>query len=136
MMNCFKTLLFSMFIALPATGWAQLADAVGQDSWKLLPEAKVDSSGIYLDQVAVAPGLTQPLPHLLLARAPHMGQTNLFSRNDMTALLQGSPARLLMTNWNGATAVRVSRRVRPLEDYDLLELLKTTLQKEYVKTQG
>ena len=29
-----------------------------------------------------------------------------------------------------------SRRTRPLEDYDLLELLTKTLQKEYVKDQG
>jgi flagella basal body P-ring formation protein FlgA len=43
---------------------------------------------------------------------------------------------LTLTNWTGGGAVRVSRRIRTLEDSDIVELLTAALQKEYVKNQG
>jgi flagella basal body P-ring formation protein FlgA len=123
-------------IGLPQAGWTQAVGASEPDGWKLLPQAQVDSSGVFLDQIAVASGATQALPHVHLARAPHSGQTVTFSRSDVTGLAQTSSPALLMTNWTGATQVRVSRRLRSFEDSDLLELLTSTLQKEYVKSQG
>ena len=135
-MNCLKKALFSLLISLPQMGWVQAGSAAEPDSWKLLPQAQVDGSGVFLDQIAVASGATQVLPHIRLARAPHAGQTASFSRTDVAGLAQTCAPGLLMTNWSGATEVRVSRRVRAFEDSDLLELLTATLQKEYVKSQG
>jgi flagella basal body P-ring formation protein FlgA len=121
---------------LPQTGWIQAANAADLDSWKLLPQAQVDGSGIFLDQIAVTSGVAQVLPHLRLGRAPDAGKTIAFSRNDVAGMAQICPAGALMTNWGGAAEVRVSRRVRTFEDADVLELLTATLQKEYVKNQG
>jgi flagella basal body P-ring formation protein FlgA len=135
MMNSFKKALFSLAIVLAPMGWIQ-AGAAWPDSWKLLPQAQVDGSGVFLDQIAAASGSTQVLPHVRLARAPHPGQTNSFSRNELAGLAQACQAGLVVTNWSGATEVRVSRRVHVLEDSELLELLTATLQREYVKSQG
>ena len=135
-MNFFKKALFSLLIGLPQMGWVQAGSAAEPDSWKLLPQAQVDGSGVFLDQIVVASGATQVLPHVRLARAPHAGQTVSFSRSEVAGLAQTCQAGLLVTNWSGATEVRVSRRVHAFEDSDLLELLTATLQKEYVKSQG
>jgi flagella basal body P-ring formation protein FlgA len=134
-MNFFKKAIFSLMIGLPQMIWAQ-AGGAGPDCWKLLPQAQVDGSGVFLDQIAAPCGATKPLPHLRLARAPEPGQTNSFSRSEVAGIAQACVAGLVMTNWSGPTEIRVSRRVRIMEDSDLLELLTATLQKEYVKGPG
>jgi flagella basal body P-ring formation protein FlgA len=58
------------------------------------------------------------------------------TRADIAGLVQRSTAGLVMTNWTGVAEVHVSRRVHVLEDADLIDMLTTTLQKEYVKNQG
>ncbi len=136
MMNFLKQVLFPLLIALPQMGWVQAGSAAEADSWTLLPQAQVDSSGVFLDQIAAASGATQVLPHVRLARAPRAGQTVSYSRSEVAGLAHSCATGLLMTNWGGATAVRVSRRLRAFEDSDLLDLLTAVLQKEYVKSQG
>src|SRR5271154_517528 len=136
MIKFLKRAVFSLLLALPQPGWAQTGSAVDPDAWNLLPQAQVDSSGIFLDQIVVATGAIQIPPHLRLARAPQPGQTISFFRGDVARLAQAYGAGLLISNWGGATEVRISRRVRSFEESDLIELLTTTLQKEYVKNQG
>ena len=132
-----KKVFFALLISLPQMmSWGQAGSATEPDTWKLLSQAQVDGSGVFLDELAVASGTTQVLPHVRLARPPHAGLTVICSRNDVELLAQSRQTGLLVTNWSGALDVRVSRRARILEDSDLLELLTTTLQREQVKNQG
>ena len=41
-----------------------------------------------------------------------------------------------MTNWSGATRVRVSRRTRQFVDYEMIDMLTAVLQQDYVKDRG
>ena len=52
MMRIFKKVLCSLLIGLPPMLWAQTGGAAGPDSWKLLPQAQVDGSGVFLDQIS------------------------------------------------------------------------------------
>lgn len=135
-MRIFEKVLCSLLIGLPPMLWAQTGGAAGPDSWKLLPQAQVDGSGVFLDQIAAASGTSASLPHVRVAHAPRVGQTNTFSRNEVATLAQGCVAGLVMSNWTGPAQVSVTRRSRAFEDSDLLDLLTAALQKEYVKGQG
>jgi flagella basal body P-ring formation protein FlgA len=136
MMNFSKKTLILLLLGLPQMVRGQAGSTTEPVCWKLLPQVKVDSSGVFLDQIATGSSATQTLPHLRLARSPLSGQTASFSRSEVAGIAQACVAGLVMTNWSGATEVRVSRRLRAFEDSDLLELLTATLQKEYVKNQG
>jgi flagella basal body P-ring formation protein FlgA len=134
-MNFSKKALFLVLAGLIQTGFVSIGTAASPEPLKLLPQAQVDGSGVFLDQI-VTTSNAQVVPHIRLARAPHAGEAVAFSRSDVAALAQAGGAGLLTTNWTGADAVSVSRRVRPFEDSDLLELLTDVLQKEYVKNLG
>jgi len=129
-------ILLTALLVLPRVLWAQDGNATGADAYRLMPQVEVDSSGIFLDQVLLCPAPNRVIPHAYLARAPRLGQSLSFSQNDIAVLAQAAAPALPLTNWTGVPAVRVSRRARALEDADLLDLLTTTLQKEYVKNQG
>jgi len=130
-MNIFKKILLGFLL-----GAATAVQANEPDAWQLLPQAQVDSAGIFLDQIVVPPTATVVLPHLRLAPAPSLGQTASLSRNQITELAQKHNSEFLTTNWSGATQVRVSRRTRQLSDSDLIELLTAALQQDFVKDRG
>lgn len=132
-----STILCSCWFAL-----APAARAQEPVTWQLLPEAKVDSAGIFLNQL-VAPSSSSVvgpapvvLPQIRLAPAPHLGQTASFSRTQIAELVQKSAPELILTNWSGATRVRVSRRTRPLADYEMTAMLTAVLQQDYAKDRG
>ena len=118
--------------APPAAANPAAAPAV---SWQLPSEARVDSPGIFLNQIVNA---TPPvaLPQIRLAPAPPLGQTIFFTRDQVIALARTNLAGLNSTNWTGPSRVRVSRRVRPLDEAELTALLTAALQREYVKDLG
>jgi flagella basal body P-ring formation protein FlgA len=118
-------------------------------TWQLLPEARVDSSGIFLPQLvqlvvpssasssaSVAAASSAVLPQIRLASAPSPGQTASFSRSQISELVQKNYSGLIVSNWSGATLVRVSRRTRQFSDSDMTELLTATLQRESVRDRG
>jgi len=133
-MSPFKKAVVLFLMTLPH--WSNGQAASSPVSVKLLPQAQVDSAGIFLDQVAVVSGTNQVLPHLRLAPAPYLGQTASLSRNDLLNLIQTAHVTMPATNWSGALHVQVSRRTRIFEDSDLLERLTESLQRQYVKNQG
>jgi flagella basal body P-ring formation protein FlgA len=104
-------------------------------SWQLPAEARVDSSGIFLNQIVNA---TPPvaLPHIRLAPAPPLGQTITFSRDQVIALARTNLPGINAANCTGPARVRVSRRLRPLDEQELTGLLAAALQRDYVKDQG
>jgi flagella basal body P-ring formation protein FlgA len=119
----------------------------GAVTWQLLPEVKVDSRGIFLDQLVIptttpSSSVVHPhtttvvLPQLRLAPAPGLGQTASLSRAQINELTQKNDSELVTSNWSGATRVRVSRRTRQFTSSEMTELLAATLQEEYVKDRG
>jgi flagellar basal body P-ring formation protein FlgA len=113
-------------LADPAPGAAPI--------WTLRTSAQADSAGVYLDQLFVA-GNT-PLPHLRLAPAPAFGQTASFTRAQLTELLRTQTPDLFTTNWTGPGAIKVTRRLRDLNEAEARDLLTATLQREVVKDKG
>jgi flagella basal body P-ring formation protein FlgA len=131
----------ALVAVLGATAFSTRADDA--DAWQLLPEAKVDGSGIFLSQIVVPATSSSAahtsnvvLPHLRLAAAPSLGQTASLSRDQIITLARASFPELDTTNWTGPARVRVSRATRPLDASELARLLTETLQRDEVKDQG
>lgn len=137
-MKMFSTKLFCRWLMMGLAGLTLTQNAQADDapSWQLLPQAQVDSSGIYLDQIVASPTATVVLPHLRLVPAPPVGQTASLSRNQITELAQKLTPGLITTNWSGATQVSVSRRTRQFDLSELTDLLTAALQKDFVKNRG
>jgi flagella basal body P-ring formation protein FlgA len=105
------------------------------DAFQLQAEAKVDGAGIFLNQL-LTPSLHASLPTLRLAQAPVLGQTMSLSRQQIIALTKDSFPALNTTNWYGPEWVRISRRVRFLCEAEVVEMLRTALQRDYVGGRG
>jgi flagella basal body P-ring formation protein FlgA len=134
-MNLSKN-IFSLLVVLAHLGLVQVSAAADPGNWQLLPQAQVDSSGIFLNQLVVPPPSTVVPPQIRLASAPNLGQTASFSREQITDLVRKLSPELLVSNWSGATQIRVSRRTRQFVESDMIDLLTTTLQREFVKDRG
>ncbi len=102
---------------------------------QLQAEAKVDGTGIYLDQL-LTPSLHATLPIIRLAPAPPLGQTISLSRQQIIDLAKNAAPGLDLTNWSGPELVKIGRRVRQLCEADVTEMLKTALQRDYVGARG
>ena len=110
--------------------------ALGSDTnaLKLLPAAKVDSRGIFLQQLIEN---DQPIAdNLKLTNAPPLGKTIELSRAQIAEAARKLDPELLLTNWTGTEKIKISRRLRPLEEIELKELLTSSLQREKVHDQG
>lgn len=107
--------------------------APGSPAFQLQPGAEVTSDGVFLQQIVKA---AQPLPALRLCDAPQFGATLDLTRSQINDLLASAAPDLVTMNWTGAGTIHISRRTHSLNEAGLLDLLKTTLQQEYVKDQG
>jgi flagella basal body P-ring formation protein FlgA len=130
-------------LALACAGFVPAVHADDAETWELVPDVKVDSSGIFLSQVVVpAPSSsavhssTVVLPHIRLAPAPTLGQTASFSRDQILELAQKVVPDFTITNWSGPGRVRVSRATHRLTDSEFTRLLVDTLQHEQVRELG
>src|SRR5580704_3245807 len=97
----FPSLLLALGLAVSPAARAE--DAV---TWQLLPEVKVDGSGIFLSQLVVpttSSSVVHPptvvLPHIRLAPAPGLGQTASLSRAQIIELVQKQDAGIETSNW-------------------------------------
>ncbi len=104
-------------------------------SWHLLPEARVDSSGVFLNQI-ISANPPVDLPRIRLAPAPALGQTTFWSRDQVIALARTNVAGMSASNWTGPARVRILRRTRPLDETEMTGLLASALQRDYVKDLG
>ena len=102
--------------------------------WRLLPQAQSHGDGIYLNEVAES--TNAPLPHIRLTAAPTAGQALTLSRAQVFSLVREVSPELATTNWTGATQVRVSRKMRFLEEGEARQLLTAALQQDFVKDRG
>ncbi len=99
----------------------------------LLPQAQVDSQGLFLSQVVTS---RAALPLIKLGAAPALGQTTTLTRAQIGELLQKAAPECAAAHWGGASQVRISRRLRLLGEAELKEQLTAVLQREYVKGKG
>ena len=88
----------------------------GSPALTLLPTAQVNGGGIYLHQLVLT-SLSAPIPQTIrLANAPAFGQAALLSREQIGEALKSLAPEFASTNWSGAVQIRVTRRVRPLDE--------------------
>lgn len=130
-MSLIKATLVLALIGLPQAIFAEETAAL-----KLVPQAKVDSAGIFLDQLIFSTSTNEVVPHIRVASAPVPGQTTSFSQADVLILIRSCNAGLVVTNLSGARQIQITRRMRPFEETDLLEMLSEVLQQQYIKNQG
>lgn len=116
---------------LPGMAAAAPASA---ESWRLLPQAVTRAEGVYLNEIAEGP--VGELPHIRLTAAPPVGKVLALTRSQVAALLLQAAPELASTEWGGAAQVRISRRMRLLEEAETKELLVAALQKDFVKERG
>jgi flagella basal body P-ring formation protein FlgA len=136
-MNLLKSIPLALCAALAAApAGASAGDAAAPAVvWQLQTEARVDSSGIFLNQIVNS---TPPvaLPHIRLAPAPPAGQTVFYTRGQILDLAQSGLAELKMTNWTGPVRVKVTRRTRQLDEPEMTTLLTAAIQSNFVKETG
>ncbi len=101
----------------------------------LLAKAEVDSRGIFIAQLLV-PTHGEPLPAVRLAAAPALGQTLVWTPQQINQLLAKTAPDLVTTNWSGADRIRIGRRSRILNEAELKELITARLQQDYAKEKG
>ena len=115
-----------LLCALLGGGFPVFAFA-GSPALTLLPTVQVDGSGIYPNQVASI-SLPVPIPQTIrLANAASFGQAASLSREETGEPLRSLPPEFAPGNWFGAAQVGVTRRVRPLAEAELRDLLTATL---------
>jgi flagella basal body P-ring formation protein FlgA len=101
----------------------------------LLPNAQVDSEGIFLSQV-VSPIPDHALPRVRLGDAPALGQAAILTRAQILTVMQKAASELVFTNWAGAERVRIIRLSRTLKEAELKEQLTAVLQRDPVRDRG
>src|SRR5579871_3218098 len=130
---CLILLMLSPLSAEAADGASPSTNAM--PAWKLLTEVKADSTGVFLDQIAVQSN-SNPVPHVRVINTPAFGQINSISRARISEFVRTNFPELASTNWSGPAQIRVSRRTRQLNDSDVIKLLTDTLQRDVVKNRG
>ncbi len=102
--------------------------------WSLANDVRVDSQGVLLSDIVKSDSV---LPPVRLADAPEVGKTVVLTRAQIVSALQlASPGLVPSTNWVGANQIRIGRRLRRLDEAELLAALTATLQAELVKDRG
>lgn len=102
-------------------------------SFQLTSFAQVDGEGVYLQQIVQSP---QPVPAVRLCDSPAFGKTLDLTRAQVNDLIAAAAPGLATTNWEGSDAVQITRRSREFSEDQLVALLTTTLQRDYVKDRG
>jgi flagella basal body P-ring formation protein FlgA len=113
--------------------FAVRANAADAATFCLFPVAQTGGEGIFLQQLVTA---DRPLPALKLCASPMFGKVTELTRAQVNDLIAAAAPDLATTNWNGAAAIRISRRSREFSETDLLAQLTATLQHDYVKDKG
>ncbi len=107
--------------------------AADESPLALQAEAQVDSSGVTLANLV---GGTVVLPAIRLTNSPAVGQRLVLTREQVAPPLPAVAPPYATTNWSGAESVRVTRRMRPLEEVEAISLLTTQLQQDMVRDRG
>ena len=125
---------FCLVILLVA-GWAGVSNAGTPAPLFLQAQAQVDSQGVFLDQI-ITTSSTSSVPKIRIGDAPLWGQASVLTRGQIQAALQAQAPELATTNWTGPERVRVARRIRLLNESELMDWLVAVLQRDIVRDRG
>jgi flagellar basal body P-ring formation protein FlgA len=100
----------------------------------LRPAVQVDGAGVFLPQLVE--GQVPSATHVCLAPAPGLTQTLVLTRGQIAEALGKTDPALAPASWSGAEQVKITRRVRRLEENELKDLVTATLQREQVRDKG
>jgi flagella basal body P-ring formation protein FlgA len=109
------------------------ANAFALEVLELRRQAEVTSAGVFLDEIAWSTNVV--VPHIPIIAALRFGQTLTLSRKQIEAALART-TDAAFTNCLGAETVRITRRVRALEEDELKQLLSASLQSDFIKERG
>jgi flagella basal body P-ring formation protein FlgA len=127
--------VFSILACLTGMGRPALcADTDGRPVLTLRQAAQVDGAGVLLQQLVE--GDETVSTNLFVAAAPALSQTLVLSRAQIAEAARKLQPGLELTNWAGAEKIRISRRVRSLDEDELKTMLTATLQKEQARERG
>ena len=129
----FRRWQFLAVLMLASGGLSSCLHAGEVATLELSPAVQVDSKGVFLEQVVKS---SQPLPTVRLCDAPEFGKTTDLTRAQVNDLLATAAPGLVTTNWTGADTIEISRRAHTLTEMEVLDLLTTTFQTNYVKGKG
>jgi len=103
------------------------------DAFQILSQAQVGGAGVFLDEIVTSTNAA--VPHVRVAASPRLGQATLLSRKQIETILSHT-ADVAFTNCTGSEQVRITRRVRSLDEEELKLLLTATLQNDVIKDRG
>jgi flagellar basal body P-ring formation protein FlgA len=127
-----KRLLHGLLLAL-ALGLGLDAATAAESVPALRAAALVRGDGVFsTDLIDGVPGLAR----VRVTNAPSPGAAVLVSREDVLSALSLAGAALNPTNWTGPSAVRVSRRIRDLDEKEVRDLLTAELQRRFSRDRG
>lgn len=107
--------------------------AWGADTLALRPHATVTSAGVFLDDLVSSTDLV--VPHVRILPPPRLGASLAVSRQQIESALAATELGHL-TNLPGPASVRVTRKLRPLEQAEVVDRITAALQDEVVKSRG
>jgi flagella basal body P-ring formation protein FlgA len=99
---------------------------------QLTAAAQVCGDGVFLPQVFKS---AQPLPAIRLCDAPAFGKNLVLTRAQLCELLAAN-APDCGTNFSGTDSIRITRRMRTMGESDILGLLTSNLQHDFIKDKG
>jgi flagella basal body P-ring formation protein FlgA len=99
---------------------------------QLTAAAQVCGDGVFLPQVFQS---AQPLPAIRLCDAPAFGKNLVLTRAQLSELIAAN-APDCGTNFSGPDSVRITRRMRTMGESDILGLLTSNLQHDFIKDKG
>jgi flagella basal body P-ring formation protein FlgA len=94
------------------------------------PRAVASSAGIFLDDLVMSD--SGAVPHVRISPAPRLGQMLTLSRKQIDEALSAAG----FSNIPGPAMIRVGRRVRLLDQEEILQRVAAQLQKEIVGSRG
>jgi flagella basal body P-ring formation protein FlgA len=109
--------------------------AVSERNWGLQATVQVDETGIHLDQI-LEPGKGDTVPHLKVADAPQPGKSLTLNRDRILEAIRAQKDLDAPKILVGAEAVKVTRKMRKLEESEVRELVAAVLQKDLVGQRG
>lgn len=118
-------------------GWGPLLSvgAAEVKFWTMLPQAQVDSTGVFLDQV-LSSGPTNSAMHIRISDAPAVGKLVTLSRAQLQALVVSVAPDVADQGWVGAASIQILRRTRPLPESEILQAIHSHLLKNAVRDHG
>ena len=130
-----RTLSALLVSALVGGGLCPAMSAQENSAWLLKTNAAVTSAGVFLADVVIPPTGVKA-PHVRIADAPAFGSSVSFQPEQLNPLIAKATQLNPGTNWLGAPQIVISRRARPLTEFDVQQMLTEKLSADYLSQGG